>query len=106
MGDEIDVVDALRMALRAHGPLPVHKRIAIERELAELSQRHCARAMNWSHTLWQQVEEGIRRVTREEEKRIAKIVGCSVQRLRGEQPQATPGWKKQGRPRREHLVAA
>jgi transcriptional regulator with XRE-family HTH domain len=94
-----DIVTPIEKALRAHAPVPLHTRIRIERVLADLSVRHCARAMGISHTLWQEIEAGKRAVADDEVKAIAKIVGCTPARLRGEQAVKTPGFRKMGRPR-------
>jgi transcriptional regulator with XRE-family HTH domain len=99
-----DIIKPLRRALRRHGPIEVHTRIALERTLAGLTASHCARAMGCSHTLWQQIESGDRAVDAGEAKRIARILGVTVHRLHGEQGLAVPGWKKQGRPRRVDRV--
>jgi transcriptional regulator with XRE-family HTH domain len=100
-----DIVTPLRDALRDHGPIPQHTRIALERTLAGMSARHCARALDVSHSTWHEIERGIRAVGSEDLKRIAQILGVTLRRLRGEQVDAVPGWKKQGRPRREQAAA-
>lgn len=94
----------LRDAVRAG--LPIHQRIVLERHLAGLSGSHCARAMSWSHTLWQELEAGQRPPRREELPRIAKILGISVHRLTGDLARATPGWKPIGRPRTRKATPA
>lgn len=87
-----------------NGPLPLHLRIMAERVLAGLTASQCARAMavlsgrTWSHTLWQRIENGTRDLSEVEVARVAKIVGVTVRRLRGDQPRAVPGWQKRGRP--------
>lgn len=99
-----DIVTPLRLSLRDHGPIAQHTRIALERTVAGLSARHCARALDVSHTTWQEIESGIRSVSAADLGLIARILGCTLRRLRGEQVHSVPGWKKQGRPRREQAA--
>jgi hypothetical protein len=54
--------------------------------------------MGWSHTLWQDLEAGDRPLYAGELSRIARILGCTVRRLRGEQASSVPGFRKNGRP--------
>lgn len=102
-----DIVTPIRRLLRRAPAL--HTRIAIERTLAGLNASHCARAFGCSHTVWQRIESGQRSVDAPELKRIARIVGCTVQRLRGQQAQVAPGYRRMGRPPTRvevHQVAA
>ena len=86
--------------------LPIHQRIELERHLAGLSGSHCARAIGWSHTLWQELEAGQREPRHDELPRIAKILGISVRRLTGGHAKTTPGWKPIGRPRTRKATPA
>jgi len=86
--------------------LPIHQRIELERHLAGLSGSHCARAIGWSHTLWQELEAGQRAPRQEELPRIAKILGISVHRLTGDLVKTIPGWKPIGRPRTRKATGA
>src|SRR5690606_24602073 len=86
--------------------LPIHQRIELERHLAGLSGSHCARAIGWSHTLWQELEAGQRAPRQGELPRIAKILGISVHRLTGDLVKTIPGWKPIGRPRTRKATGA
>lgn len=100
-----DVIAPLRTVLHAHGPLPLHVRVAVERTLADLSSRHVARAMEMSHTLYQEIEQGKRALAPDELRRLARILGCTVGRLKGEHALTVPGYRKMGRPRREQAAS-
>jgi len=89
--------NALRR-IRRERPIPIGTRIALERELAGLSASHCARAMEWSHTTWQNMESGERALTLAERQKIAGVLGVTDNRLTGDQPYAVAGYKRRGRP--------
>lgn len=93
-----DLVLALRRKLERQAPVPVHTRVALERALANLTLRHCARAMGWPPSTWQRVEDGERTISDEEIGRIASILGVTDARLRGLQATTVPGRKRPGRP--------
>lgn len=81
----------------AMGEIPLHRRIRDERIRAGLEPSHCARAMDWHHSRWQRMETGERPIRAEDMPRIARILGCTVARLYGEQAFVVPGKMKRGR---------
>ncbi len=93
-----DVVQMLRTRLKREDALPVHVLIALERTMARLTVVQCARAMGWSHTLWQRVELGARSVSDTEIVKMAVILGVTEARLRGTHATTIPGQTRPGRP--------
>ena len=75
----------------------IAEQIQAERDIAGLSQAHCARAMGWTHKQWQRLEDGERKLKADELRSIATILGVTVARLMGEQPLVVPGYQKRGR---------
>lgn len=95
-----NVIERVRTVLKEHQPIGIHSRVGLERTLAGLSVRQAARALGWSHVHWLDIEEGKVFLANAELRRIAKVLGCSFERLVGRQARTQPGWKKMGRPRR------
>lgn len=92
------LVEQLRERLAG---LPLNERIKIERTMAGLTVSQCTRAMGWSrHRIWQRVEEGERRLTEDEIRRVADVLGVPVSRLLGQHAQTVPGYMRRGRPRK------
>ncbi len=85
------------------GDMAVHERLQFFRKASELSVAHCARAMGWtSAKIWERLEAGERRVTFDEVKSIAAIVGVTVSCLMGEQPIIVPGYRRRGPKSKTH----
>lgn len=93
-----DLVDVIRRKVERESPLPVHRRVALERILAGLTVSHCARAMGWPPALWQRIEAGERTISDLELPQIAAIVGVTDARLHGLHATTVPGRKRPGRP--------